>query len=230
MNNLFRYNLYLYHYLVRVSNTDTIGRVWPVNLLVAPSHSIAIVSSISRPLAIVVDTIAIRSMVVRTALVDKRAGTAIISWLSRPLAIITTIAITSITVSTIACKALCGSVCISSGISWLSISRPLAIIPTIAITSITIASQALGCSIHRAASTIRMIRNSSISRLSLALAITITTITITTITIASQALGRSVDRAAATIGVKSHSSIARLSSCQAGKGGNNCYNLSCHGY
>merc|ERR1711942_511236 len=212
MNNLFRYNLYLYHYLVRVSNTDTIDRVWPVNLLVAPSHSIAIVSSISRPLAIVVDTIAIGSMVVRTALVDKRAGTTIISWLSRPLAIITTIAITSITITTIACKTLCGSVCISSGISWLSISRPLAIIPTIA-----------------------MIRNSSISWLSLALAITITTIAIATIAIAtiaiaSQTLGSSVDRAAATIGVKSHSSIARLSSCQAGKGGNNCYNLSCHGY
>merc|ERR1711862_774858 len=157
-------------------------------------------------------------MVVRTALVDKRAGTSIISWLSRSLAIITTISVTSI-----ACKALCGSVCISSGISWLSISRSLAIIPTIAIASITIASQALGCSIHRAASTIGMIRNSSISWLSLALAITITTITIATI--ASQALGSSVDRAAATIGVKSHSSIARLSSCQAGKGGNNRYNL-----
>merc|ERR1712013_242581 len=136
-------------------------------------------------------------MIVRTALVDKRAGTSIISRLSRSLAIITTISITSI-----ACKTLCGSVCISSGISWLSISRPLAIIPTIAI-----ASQALGCSIHRAASTIGMIRNSSISWLSLALAITIATITIATIaiaTIASQALGSSVDRAAATIGVKSH--------------------------
>merc|ERR1711942_254516 len=230
MNNLFRYNLYLYFYLVRVSNTDTIDRVWPVNLLVAPSHSIAIVSSISRPLAIVVDTIAIRSMVVRTALVDKRAGTSIISWLSRSLAIVTSISITSITITTIACKTLSGSVCISSGISWLSISGPLAIIPTIAITSITIASQALGCSIHRAASTIGMIRNSSISWLSLALAITIATIAIATIAIASQALGSSVDRAAATIGMKSHSSIARLSSCQAGKGGNNCYNLSCHGY
>merc|ERR1712013_585407 len=134
-------------------------------------------------------------MVVRTALVDKRAGTTIISWLSRSLAIITTISIT-----TIACKTLCGSVCISSGISWLSISRPLAIIPTIAITSIAIASQALGCSIHRAASTIGMIRDSSISWLSLALTITIATITIATI-----AIGRSVDRAAATIGVKSHS-------------------------
>merc|ERR1711942_133252 len=146
MNNLFRYNLYLYIYLVRVSNTDTIDRVWSVNLLVAPSHSIAIVSSISRPLAIVVDTIAIRSMVVRTALVDKRAGTSIISWLSRPLAIITTISITSITIT-------------------------------------TIASQALGCSIHRAASTIGMIRNSFISWLSLALAIA--TITIATIAIAT---------------------------------------------
>merc|ERR1711970_1678152 len=58
--------------------------------------SIAIISSISRPLAIVVDTIAIRSMVIRTALVDIRAGTAIITWLSGPLAIITTISVTSI--------------------------------------------------------------------------------------------------------------------------------------
>merc|ERR1719250_144071 len=169
----------LYQCLVRVSNTEAIGRVWPVNLLEAAATmgiSIAIVSSISRPLAIVVDTIAIRSMVVRTALVDKRASTSMISCLSRSLAIITTISITSITVTTIACKTLSGTVCISSGISWLSISRSLAIIPTIAITSITIASQALGCSIHRAASTIGMIRNSSISWLSLTLAITIATI------------------------------------------------------
>merc|ERR1711942_395114 len=143
MNNLFRYNLYLYFYLVRVSNTDTIGRVWSVNLLVAPSHSIAIVSSISRPLAIVVDTIAIRSMVVRTALVDKRAGTSIISWLGRSLAIITTISITSI----MSMNTLGASVVVADSmtISWLS--RPLAIsISSIAISSI-VSMQTLGASV-----------------------------------------------------------------------------------
>merc|ERR1711942_232709 len=143
MNNLFRYNLYLYFYLVRVSNTDTIDRVWPVNLLVAPSHSIAIVSSISRPLAIVVDTIAIRSMVVRTALVDKRAGTSIISWLSRSLAIITTISITSI----VSMNTLGASVVVADSmtISWFS--RSLAIsISSIAISSI-VSMQTLGASV-----------------------------------------------------------------------------------
>merc|ERR1719250_479774 len=126
----------LYQCLVRVSNTEAIGRVWPVNLLVAAATmgiSIAIVSSISRPLAIVVDTIAIRSMVVRTALVDKRAGTSIISWLSRPLAIITTISITYI----VSMNTLGASVVVadSMAISWLS--RSLAIsISSIAISSI----------------------------------------------------------------------------------------------
>merc|ERR1712055_76293 len=120
-------------------------------------------------------------MVVRTALVDVRAGTAIISWLSGPLAIVTTISVT-----TIACKTLCGSVCISSGITRLSLSRPLAIISTIAITSITISSQTLGCPVYRAASTIGMISNGTISWLSLTLAIAM-------IAIASQALGSSVD-------------------------------------
>merc|ERR1711942_540243 len=144
MNNLFRYNLYLYHYLVRVSNTDTIDRVWPVNLLVAPSHSIAIVSSISRPLAIVVDTIAIRSMIVRTALVDKRTSTSIISWLSRSLAIITTISITSI----VSMNTLGASVVVADSmtISWLS--RSLAI----SISSI-VSMQTLGASVCVAYST-----------------------------------------------------------------------------
>merc|ERR1712025_1359997 len=164
--------------------------------------AISIISSISCPLAIVVDTIAIRSMVVRTALVDKRTGTAIISGLSRSLAIITTIAITSISVTTITSKTLCGSVGVSSSISWLGISRPLTIIPTITITSIAVASQALGSSVHRAATTIGMIGNGTISWLGLPLAI------ISTIPIASQALSSSVHRATATIGVKSYSAMA----------------------
>merc|ERR1711962_1804792 len=89
--------------------------------------SIAIISSISRPLAIVVDTIAIRSMVIRTALVDIRAGTAIITWLSRSLAIITTISVTSI----VSMQTLGASVCVAYSmavtISRLSISGTLAI-------------------------------------------------------------------------------------------------------
>merc|ERR1711942_249833 len=66
-------------------------------------------------------------MVVRTALVDKRAGTTIISWLSRPLAIITTISITSI----VSMQTLGASVCVAYSmaitISRLGISGPLAI-------------------------------------------------------------------------------------------------------
>merc|ERR1711887_61985 len=89
--------------------------------------SIAIISSISRPLAIVVDSIAIRSMVIRTALVDIRAGTAIITWLSGSLAIITTISVTSI----VSMQTLGASVCVAYSmavtISRLSISGPLAI-------------------------------------------------------------------------------------------------------
>merc|ERR1719481_387953 len=111
-------------------------------------------------------------MIVRTALVDKRTGTAIISSLSRSLAII---------------------------------------------ASIAIASQVLGSSVHRAATTIGMIGNGTISWLGLPLAI------ISTISIASQALSSSVHRAAAPIGVKSYSAIAiaRLSGSKGGDGGNN---------
>merc|ERR1712212_245798 len=130
----------MYH-LVRMSNTDTIGRVWPVHLLEAACMSIAIsmaiakISSISRPLAIVVDTIAIRSMVVRTALVDVRAGTTIISWLSGPLPVKSTISISTI----VAVKSLWASVSVAESvamISWLRISRPLAVKSTISVSTI----------------------------------------------------------------------------------------------
>merc|ERR1712121_126302 len=91
--------------------------------------TISIISSISCPLAIMVDTIAIRSMVGRTALVDKRAGTAIISRLSRSLAIITTIAITSImSMKTLwASVSLAYSMTISVSGLGISVGRPLAI-------------------------------------------------------------------------------------------------------
>merc|ERR1719481_1659208 len=127
-----------------MSHTDTISRVWPVHLLKAASYTISIISSISCPLAIVVDTIAIRSMVVRTALVDKRAGTAIVSRFSRSLAIITTIAITSI----MSMKALWASVSVaySMTISISRFSRPLAIISTISITTI-VSMKSLGASV-----------------------------------------------------------------------------------
>merc|ERR1712011_6997 len=105
--------------------------------------SIAIVSSISRPLAIVVDTIAIRSVVVRTALVDKRAGTAIISWLSRSLAIITTISITSI----VSMDTLGASVVVADSMTITWLSRPLAIsISSISISSV-VSMQTLGASV-----------------------------------------------------------------------------------
>jgi len=133
-----------------MSNTDTIGRVWPVHLLEAACMSIAIsmaiakISSISRPLAIVVDTIAIRSMVVRTALVDERAGTAIISWLSRPLAVKSTISISAISVATIVTvKSLWASVSVADSmavISWFSISGPLAVKSTISISAISVST------------------------------------------------------------------------------------------
>merc|ERR1712128_401341 len=131
-----------------MGNTDTIVGVWPADLLVTSSSSsisitsIPVISSISRPLAIVVDTIAIRSMVVRTALVDIRAGTTIVSSISRPLAI--TMTITTISITTIvSMQTLGASVSIAGGmtiaISWLSISRPLVNVVTICVMGRVIA-------------------------------------------------------------------------------------------
>merc|ERR1711887_366763 len=143
--------------------------------------SIAIISSISRPLTIVVDTIAIRSMVVRTALVDIRAGTAIVSWLSGPLAIITTISVTSI----VSVDTLGASVCVAYSmavtISRLSISGPLAIsmsnVVSIGVLGwvVSISMVSLG-DIDRS-STISM----TISRFSLSRSLTISMISISTI-------------------------------------------------
>merc|ERR1712128_298487 len=131
-----------------MGNTDTIVGVWPADLLVTSSSSsvsitsISKISSISRPLAIVVDTIAIRSMVVRTGLVDIRAGTTIVSGISRPLAI--TITITAISITTImSMQTLGASVSVAGGmtiaISWLSISRPLVNVVTIGVMGRVIA-------------------------------------------------------------------------------------------
>merc|ERR1712128_66970 len=136
-----------------MGNTDTIAGVWPADLLVTFSSvsmaitSISKISSISRPLAIVVDTIAIRSMVVRTGLVDIRAGTTIVSSISRPLTItmsITTMSITTISITTImSMQTLGASVSVAGGmtiaISWLSISRPLVNVITICVMGRVIA-------------------------------------------------------------------------------------------
>merc|ERR1712002_893657 len=82
-------------------------------------------------------------MVVRTALVDKRAGTAIISRLSRSLAIITTISITSI----VSMDTLGASVVVADSMTITWLSRPLAIaISSISITSI-VSMQTLGASV-----------------------------------------------------------------------------------
>merc|ERR1712128_356234 len=131
-----------------MGNTDTIAGVWPADLLVTSSSSsvsitsISKISGISRPLAIVVDTIAIRSMVVRTGLVDIRAGTTIVSGISRPLAI--TMSITAISITTImSMQTLGASVSVAGGmtiaISWLSISRPLVNVVTIGVMGRVIA-------------------------------------------------------------------------------------------
>merc|ERR1712106_625021 len=104
----------------------------------------------------VVDTIAIRSMVVRTGLVDIRAGTTIVSSISRPLAITMTItmSITSIAISWLSIsRPLVNVVTIGVmgrviAISMVSLSRPLAIAMTISIATI-VSSQALCGSVYR---------------------------------------------------------------------------------
>merc|ERR1712179_483093 len=90
-------------------------------------------------------------MVIWTALMDIRAGTAIITWLSRSLAIITTITVTSI----VSVDTLGASVVIADSMTITWLSRPLAVISTIAITSI-VSMQTLAsvCVAHSMAVTI----------------------------------------------------------------------------
>ena len=101
----------------------------------------------------------------------------------------------------------------SIAISRLSFSRPLAIAMTISIATI-VSSQALCGSVYRAAATIGMVSNTTISRLSLPLAIS--SVSITSIAVASKALWASICVAGGI------STIARVSSSKAGEG---CYNL-----
>jgi len=124
--------------LVGVSNINTIGRVGPVNMLEAATTitimSIAIVSSISRSLAIMVDAIAIRSMVVGTALVNIGAGTTIVSSIGRSLSIVTIMSM----------KTLWASMIVACSMAIVAITR---LSLSLSIVTITIASQALGCSV-----------------------------------------------------------------------------------
>jgi len=159
---------------VGVSNINSIGRVGPIHMLEAATTitimSIAIVSSISRSLAIMVDAIAIRSVVVGTALVNIRAGTSIVSSISRSLAImVDAIAIRSMIVR----AALVNIGACTTIVS--SISRSLSIVTIMSMKTLW-ASMIVACSMAIVA----------ITRLSLPLSIV-------TISIASQALGSSVD-------------------------------------
>merc|ERR1739838_799484 len=143
-----------------------------------------------------------------------------ISWLSisRPLVNVVTIGVMGRSIA----------------ISRLSFSKPLAIAMTTSIATI-VSSQPLCGSVYRAAATIGMVSNTTIStiaRLSFSRPLTIAmSISIATI-VSMQTLWASVCVAAASIRMIGNTSIAiaRLGSSQAGKGHNNCYNLSCHGY
>merc|ERR1712083_1198011 len=110
--------------LVGMSNINSIGRVGPVNMLVAATTitimSIAIVSAISRSLAIMVDAIAIRSMIVRAALVNIGACTTIVSSISRSLSIVTIMSMKTLWASMI--------VACSMTIAITRLSLPLSIV------------------------------------------------------------------------------------------------------
>jgi len=124
--------------LVGVSNINSICRVGPVNMLEAATTitimSIAIVSSISRSLAIMVDAIAIRSMIVRAALVNIGACTTIVSSISRSLSIVTIMSM----------KTLWASMIVACSMAIVAITR---LSLSLSIVTITIASQALGSSV-----------------------------------------------------------------------------------
>ena len=136
---------------VGVGDSNSVVRVGAGDVLVAGSASVIPISitRLSRPLAVgVVDVVAIRSMVVRTALVDKRVATAIaISGLSRPLAIsITSIAAIAVSSQTLGASVdragtaigMVGNSAIA--ISRLGLSVPLSIVAAMSITTISIAA------------------------------------------------------------------------------------------
>ena len=182
-------NLSITRFLVRVGNSNTVVGVGAGDVLVAGSSSVIPISisiaRLSRPLAIrVVDVVAIRSVVVRAALVNKGVATAIaISGLSRPLAI----SVAAISIATIASGQTLGAPVDRAGatigmvgnsaiaaipISRLSLSRPLSIsvaaisIATISVSTI-VSRKSLGRSVGVASAAI------AISRLSLGVSLAI---------------------------------------------------------
>merc|ERR1719435_676104 len=132
----------------------------------------------------------------------------------------------SLSITTIvSMKTLGASVSVAGTMTIAGISRPLAITVSISITSI-VSMKTLGASVGVAGGMAIAISWLGISR---PLAIAIPTISITTI-VSMQTLWASVCVAAASIRMVGNTSIAGLGSSEAGKGYNNCYNLSCHGY
>ena len=156
-------------FLVGVGDSNSIMRVGAGDILMAGSSSVIPISisiaRLSRPLAVgVVDVVAVGSVVVRAALVDKGVATAIaISRLSRPLAV----SIAAISIATISSGQTLGApvdragatigMVGNSAISGLSLSIPLAItaisIPTISVATI-VSRESLGRSVGVASAAI----------------------------------------------------------------------------
>merc|ERR1739838_46737 len=165
-------------FLVGVGDSNTVVGVGTGDVLVAGSASVISIpiARLSRPLAVgVVDVVAIGSVVVRAALVDKGVATAIaISRLSRPLAV----SVAAISIATISSGQTLGAPVDRAGaaigmvgnsaiaISRLSLSIPLAIIATVSITPIAtiVSMKSLGRSVGVASGI-------AIPRLSLSLSI-----------------------------------------------------------
>merc|ERR1711970_643064 len=190
-------------------------------------------------------------MVVRTALVDKRAGMTIITWLSRSLAI----SIISMSIPTIvSMESLWTSMSITDcmTISWLSICRPLVNTVTIVVMGrvVAISMVSLG-DIDRGSSISMAIAISSISR-PLTIDISMSVVSMetlwTSMCITMASIGMECNTTIAIVSMVSSktlcssicvtmasiwmvgSTIARLCSGKAGEGQDNSYNFNCHGY
>merc|ERR1719153_1474860 len=147
-------------------------------------------------------------MVVRTALMDKRAGMTIITWLSRSLAImLDTISVGSMVVRTALMDKRTGMTIIT----WLSRSLAISIISMSISISTIVSMESLWTSMCITDS-----MTIGISWLSICRSL-VNTVTIVV-------MGRVV--AISMVG----STIARLCSGKAGEGQDNSYNFNCHGY
>merc|ERR1719153_1368124 len=154
-------------------------------------------------------------MVVRTALMDKRAGMTIITWLSRSLAImLDTISVGSMVVRTALMDKRTGMTIIT----WLSRSLAISIISMSISISTIVSMESLWTSMCITDS--MTIAISSISR---PLAIAIVSM------VSSKTLCSSICVTMASIWMVC-STIARLCSGKAGEGQDNSYNFNCHGY